>query len=210
LSWGRALGLLGGLSTGQLNCCLPRMEEKTRERERLGYHMVKKFRRYLYSFWRNSRTWQTDRHRMPTYTALMHMHMHRAVKTATIDTTSVTLGMILRVRWANQRANGHDRCDKHRSIGTEHLQTGLETDTRQPWWLHRHNRHVRYSHGTMLQLQAVQLNLTFTHCDTHARQTSSGSYIHYSRQVTYRYSTYKFMNSIGNLSDKNALDDFTV
>jgi len=25
-----------------------------------GYQMVKKFRRYLYSFWRNSRTWQTD------------------------------------------------------------------------------------------------------------------------------------------------------
>jgi len=23
--------------------------------------MVKKFRRYLYSFWRNSRTWRTDR-----------------------------------------------------------------------------------------------------------------------------------------------------
>jgi len=31
LSWGRALGPLGGLSTGQLNCCLSRMEEK-RER----------------------------------------------------------------------------------------------------------------------------------------------------------------------------------
>ena len=31
LSWGRALGPLGGLSTGQLNCCLPRMEEKKRE-----------------------------------------------------------------------------------------------------------------------------------------------------------------------------------
>ena len=32
--------------------------------------IVKKFRRYLYSFWRNSRTWQTDththRHCMPT------------------------------------------------------------------------------------------------------------------------------------------------
>ena len=27
----------------------------------LGYPMVKNFRRYLYSFWRNSRTWQTDR-----------------------------------------------------------------------------------------------------------------------------------------------------
>ena len=32
----------------------------------------KKIRRYIYSFWRNSRTWQKDRHRMPTYTALMH------------------------------------------------------------------------------------------------------------------------------------------
>ena len=28
--------------------------------EWLGYHKVKKIRRYLYSFWRNSRTWQTD------------------------------------------------------------------------------------------------------------------------------------------------------
>jgi len=26
-----------------------------------GYQMVEKFRRYLYSFWRNSRTWRTDR-----------------------------------------------------------------------------------------------------------------------------------------------------
>ena len=32
----------------------------TEKLEWLGYHMVKKFRRYLYSFWRNSRTWQTD------------------------------------------------------------------------------------------------------------------------------------------------------
>jgi len=29
--------------------------------ECLGYPMVKKFRRYLYSFWRNSQTWQTRR-----------------------------------------------------------------------------------------------------------------------------------------------------
>ena len=28
--------------------------------EWLGYPKVKKIRRYLYSFWRNSRTWQTD------------------------------------------------------------------------------------------------------------------------------------------------------
>jgi len=45
--------------------------------------MVKNFRRYLYSFWSNSRTWQTHRqtdgHRVTAYTALMHMH--RAVKT---------------------------------------------------------------------------------------------------------------------------------
>ena len=34
----------------------------TEKLEWLGYQMLKKFRRYLYSFWRNSRTWQTDRH----------------------------------------------------------------------------------------------------------------------------------------------------
>ena len=39
-----------------------------------GYQMVKKFRRYLYSFWRNSRTWRTDGHQVTAYTALMHMH----------------------------------------------------------------------------------------------------------------------------------------
>jgi len=37
LSWGRALGPFRGLSTGQLNCCLPRMEEKRREEKRDGY-----------------------------------------------------------------------------------------------------------------------------------------------------------------------------
>ena len=45
---------------------------RTEKREWLGYQMVKKIPRYLYSFWRNSRTWQTDRHRVPAYTALMH------------------------------------------------------------------------------------------------------------------------------------------
>ena len=40
--------------------------------EWLRYHMVKKFRRYLYLFWRNSRTWQTDGHRVPAIAALMH------------------------------------------------------------------------------------------------------------------------------------------
>jgi len=32
----------------------------TEKLEWLDYHMLKKFRRYLYSFWRNSRTWRTD------------------------------------------------------------------------------------------------------------------------------------------------------
>jgi len=32
----------------------------------------KKNRRYVYSFWRNSRTWQTDSHRMPAIAALMY------------------------------------------------------------------------------------------------------------------------------------------
>ena len=41
----------------------------------LGYPMVKKFQRYLYSFWRNSQMWQdtqTDRHRMTAWAGLMH------------------------------------------------------------------------------------------------------------------------------------------
>jgi len=33
----------------------------TEKLEWLGYPMVKKYQRYLYSFWRNSGTWQTDR-----------------------------------------------------------------------------------------------------------------------------------------------------
>jgi len=37
--------------------------------EWLGYQMVQKFRTYVYSFWRNSRTWQTDRQ---TDTACWH------------------------------------------------------------------------------------------------------------------------------------------
>ena len=45
-----------------------------------GYPMVKKFRRYVYSFWHDPRTWQTkgrtdrrtDRHRLTAIAALMH------------------------------------------------------------------------------------------------------------------------------------------
>ena len=33
----------------------------TEKLEWRGYQTVEKFRRYLYSFWRNSRTWRTDR-----------------------------------------------------------------------------------------------------------------------------------------------------
>ena len=48
----------------------------TEKLEWLGYQMVKKFRRYLYSFWCNSRTWQTDRqmdrHHVPAIASLMH------------------------------------------------------------------------------------------------------------------------------------------
>jgi len=42
------------------------------------YPMVKKFRRYLYSFWRDPRTWRTDRQCVTAKTALAS---HRAVKT---------------------------------------------------------------------------------------------------------------------------------
>ena len=59
LSWGRALGPLGGLSTGQLNCCLPRMEEKRRDRDnilqvlirtRKQHYVLKQNQKYLQYF----------------------------------------------------------------------------------------------------------------------------------------------------------------
>ena len=56
--------LLGG---SRRNSATPFGMEKL---EWLGYHKVKKFRRYLYSFWRNSRTWQTDGHRVTAIAAL--------------------------------------------------------------------------------------------------------------------------------------------
>ena len=43
LSWGRALGPFGGLSTGQLNCCLPGVEEK-RRREEIPWWYLKRFK----------------------------------------------------------------------------------------------------------------------------------------------------------------------
>jgi len=52
-----------------------------------GYPMVKKFWRYLYSFWRKSWTWHTDIHCMPAIAALMHsitrqklLYLHISVK----------------------------------------------------------------------------------------------------------------------------------
>ena len=51
----------------------------------LGYPMVKKFRRYLYSFWRNSRTWQTHRQtdgQTPHDSISRAYASHRAAKTS--------------------------------------------------------------------------------------------------------------------------------
>ena len=48
---------LRGFPTSRRNIATPFAMEKL---EWLSYRMVKKFRRYLYSFWRNSRTYQTD------------------------------------------------------------------------------------------------------------------------------------------------------
>jgi len=62
----------------------------TEKLEWCGYQMVKKFRRYLCSFWRSSQTWRTDGHRVTAYTA--PMHMHRAVKIATYWCIAVQSG----------------------------------------------------------------------------------------------------------------------
>jgi len=48
----------------------------TEKLEWCRYPTVKKFRRYVYSFWHDPRTWQTDRqtdgHRVTAKTSLMH------------------------------------------------------------------------------------------------------------------------------------------
>jgi len=44
----------------------------TEKLEWCGYPMVKKVWTYVYSFWHDPRTWQTDGHRMTAITALMH------------------------------------------------------------------------------------------------------------------------------------------
>jgi len=77
---------LGGFPTSRRNIAIPFGMGKL---EWLGYQMVKTFWRYLYSFWRNSWTWQTDGHRVTAYTALIHMH--RAVKTSEADRQGVLL-----------------------------------------------------------------------------------------------------------------------
>jgi len=54
----------------------PRLVRKTRMAWLPRGGKISKIGAYLYSFWRNSRTWQTDRqtdgNRVPAYTALMH------------------------------------------------------------------------------------------------------------------------------------------
>ena len=51
------------------------------------YPMVRKFRRYLYSFWRNSRTWQTDRR---TDRQTPHADIYRAYAYASRGKTVLT------------------------------------------------------------------------------------------------------------------------
>jgi len=83
---------LRGFPTSRRNIATP---FGTKKLEWLGYsRRWKKNRRYLYSFSRNSRTWQTDGHRVTAYTALMHMH--HAVKTGP-----------LRLVWANFTDSQH-------------------------------------------------------------------------------------------------------
>ena len=65
--------------------------------------MEKKFRRYLYSFWRNSRTWQTetdgqtDGHRMPAIAALWITSHGKNVKIGSDTVISNIAGALHRV-----------------------------------------------------------------------------------------------------------------
>jgi len=57
----------------------------TEKLEWCRYPMVKKFRRYVYSFWRDPRTWRTDRRTDTAWQQLDRAYAsHRAVKMARI------------------------------------------------------------------------------------------------------------------------------
>ena len=61
-----------------------------------GYPMVKKFRRYVCSFWRDPRTWQTDGqtdgHRMTAKTAIMHRIARQLNSRRTGHTSTASAG----------------------------------------------------------------------------------------------------------------------
>jgi len=70
----------------------------------LGYPMVKKFRRYLYSFWCNSRTWQTQTDGQTPQATLMHRIVRQKRRTSIVqrkltkvDCSDITGGIFIRV-----------------------------------------------------------------------------------------------------------------
>ena len=73
----------------------------TEKLEWLGYRVVKKFRRYLFSFWRNSRTRRTDRQTPGDGNSRAMHSYHRTAKTMNLTTTQ---------RNWNQQHNGFFPC----------------------------------------------------------------------------------------------------
>ena len=73
-----------------------------------GLPQVKKFRRYLYSFWRNSRTWrtdrQTDRHRVTAIAALCIASHGKKMKICLFVLTEC---MYERDRHTGRQTDGH-------------------------------------------------------------------------------------------------------
>jgi len=60
-----------------------------------GYPMVEKFRRYVYSFWHDPRTWQTHTHthRYRVITALVHSIMRQKLSSLELWTLLTTVRM---------------------------------------------------------------------------------------------------------------------
>ena len=94
----------------------------TEKLEWCGYPTVKKFRRYLYSFWHDPRTWQTNEHRMTAIAALMHSIARQK--------TNATQ----KQNWSVYDETSKCKCRKSRKIKSRKLKKNYANN----WVVHQH------------------------------------------------------------------------
>jgi len=124
--------------------------------------MVKKFRRYLYSFWRNSRTWQTDR-RTPGDGNSRAMHSIARQKSQATMQTPRTMFVVKISRWCLKRFKscqaGRQNRYTHRQTHKEtHRQTHIQTDTHTYRYTNRHTYRHTCKQSMLKTIRALLCN----------------------------------------------------